>query len=144
MRTARELERGKPYKDGNLGIECQRPGIYGGEADEVEFKESPWGVPAAALLAAITSQCEHPQNWMLLDRPRELLIAMEDWYNRKVPEERYTLPEDAWEWKELRRLEKTKWSQAFELCGGGENGVCSRCQDRTTKMTKVKLEPMSV
>ncbi|KAJ5946363.1 hypothetical protein N7454_003202 [Penicillium verhagenii] len=141
MRTARELERGKPYKNGNLGIKSQRSHHYNGDAFHMgPFGPTPWGVPAAALLAAITSQCDYPQDWMLLDRPRELLIAMERWYKYKDPRE---ISKDARDWQDLQKLEKTKWDQAFEVCGSGENNMCSRCLDRATKV-KVKLEPMSL
>ncbi|KAJ5546583.1 hypothetical protein N7494_004168 [Penicillium frequentans] len=114
--TAKDLKSKKPFNDGNLGIKIARTGAYhgtmGDEVDE-ELKDCPWGRPAAALLVAAKSYCNNPEDWMLLNEPRKLLIAMEKWYFELDGPKQQSLAKNAWGWTEMQEAEKEKWNQAF-------------------------------
>ncbi|KAJ5802672.1 uncharacterized protein N7503_005122 [Penicillium pulvis] len=132
MCTAKDLKNRKPFNDGNLGIKIARTeGYHGTMGDEVdqELKDCPWGRPAAALLVAARSYCNNPEDWMLLDEPRKLLIAMEKWYFDLDGPEQQSLAKNAWCWTEMQEAEKEKWNQAFsftfESIPKSPTGLCS-------------------
>ncbi|KAJ5939751.1 hypothetical protein N7466_002885 [Penicillium verhagenii] len=133
MCTAKELSNGKPYKEGNMKHECG----LGYEVDEEYYYGQsgrlPWGVPAADLLAAITSKCDHPENWMLLDSPRELLIAIEGRYKSDY------FKAKPWDIDNMQKVESAKWNRAFEVCGGGESNMCLRCQRKKNEKLQTKI-----
>ncbi|KAJ5946366.1 hypothetical protein N7454_003205 [Penicillium verhagenii] len=132
MSTAKELSNGKPYKSGNIGHDCD-PYEFDERYHCGQFGRLPWGVPAADLLAAITSKCDHPENWMLLDSPRELLIAIEGRYKGDFFQAK------TWDFDNMQKVESTKWNRAFEVCGGGESNTCLRCQ-RKKKNEKLQTK----
>ncbi|KAJ5527527.1 hypothetical protein N7513_011686 [Penicillium frequentans] len=114
IRTVKDLKKGKPFAPGNLGLELAH--YFDGESPNVfegESRDHPWGLPAAALLEAACSHCINPEDWMLLDEPRKLLIAMENWYFLFRGLDQYSLTENARDWTEMQEAEKERWNQAF-------------------------------
>ncbi|KAJ6006161.1 feruloyl esterase B precursor [Penicillium sp. IBT 35674x] len=129
MCTAKDLKNKKPFNDGNLGIKIARTEAYHGTMDndgDGELKDCPWGRPAAALLVAARSHCNNPGDWMLLDEPRKLLIAMEKWYFELAEPKQQSLAKNAWSWTEMQEAEKIKWNQAFSVCGCGKGKRCRK------------------
>lgn len=127
--TAKDLKKGKPFNDGNLGITIARINAHQRfTSDNVdgELKDCPWGRPAAALLVAARSHCNNPEDWMLLDEPRKLLIAMERWYFELGWPSQQSLAKNAWDWTEIQEAEKEKWNQAFSVCGCGKGKRCRK------------------
>lgn len=127
IRTVKDLKKGKPFAPGNLGLDLEHyfdgcpPNNFDGES-----RDHPWGLPAAALLEAASSHCNNPEDWMLLDEPRKLLIAMEEWYLSSERLEEYPLTKNAWDWTEIQKAEKEKWDQAFSVCGCGKGKRCRK------------------
>lgn len=126
IRTAKELKKGKPFGPGNLGLEIKHyiddysPNMFDGEP-----RDRPWGLPAAALLEAASFHCNNPEDWMLLEEPRKLLIAMEKWYLSINRSQQQSLSKNAWEWSVIQ-TEKEKWNQAFSVCGCGKGKRCRK------------------
>ncbi|KAJ5656070.1 hypothetical protein N7507_008020 [Penicillium longicatenatum] len=136
MRTAKDLKKGKPFKDGNLGIVLARTCFYHGtmgEDSDEKLSLYPWGQPAAALGIAARSHCNNPEDWILLDEPRKLLIAMEEWYFEQDEPKRKSLAESAWYWIEIQAAEPGKWNQAFSVCGCGKGKRCRMSRGESEK-----------
>lgn len=129
IRTAKDLKRGKPFKDGNLGIKIARTEAYQGRMGDDHdgvLKSCPWGRPAAALLVGARSHCNNPEDWMLLDEPRRLLIAMEKWYFELDGPKQQSLSRNVQDWTEIKEAEREKWNQAFSVCGCGKGKRCRK------------------
>lgn len=134
IRTVKDLKKGKPFAPGNLGLELDHyfdefsPNMFDGES-----RDHPWGLPAAALLEAASSHCNNPEDWMLLDEPRKLLIAMENWYLSIKGPKRYSLSKNAREWTEIQEAEKEKWDQAFSVCGCRKGKRCRKSRGESER-----------
>lgn len=122
IRTAAELERDCPMGRGNLKLNpkyCRLP-LHG----------TPWGKPAAALMDHANKVLEDPEDWLLLDEPRALLIGVENWYFLS-PEATRALflgnEDDKWV---LPVSIQKKWDRAFAI----------GCQDSGTGQTDGRFE----
>lgn len=138
IRTVKDLKKGKPFAPGNLGLELEHyfhgcpPNMFDGE-----LQDQPWGLPAAALLEAASSHCNNPEDWMLLDEPRKLLIVMEKWYLSIKGPRKYSLTKNAWEWTAIQEAEQEKWSQAFSVCGCGKGKRCRKSRGESERTDSV-------
>ncbi|KAJ5113308.1 hypothetical protein N7456_001842 [Penicillium angulare] len=115
VRTAAQLNAGDIPGLGNLKLNpvyCRvDPGSY------------KWGQPAAALLHHARAVYKDPEGWILLDKPRRLLMAMENWFFSLSKEEREQLPESANDWDGMADETIKKWNEALQT--GELNAACS-------------------
>lgn len=107
IRTAAELEGDSPMGQGNLHLNskyCRLP-LHG----------TPWGKPAAALMDHANKVLEDPEEWLILDEPRALLIGVENWYFLSPPATRgLFLGNEDDKWVLPVSIQK-KWDQAFAI-----------------------------
>ncbi|KAJ5281621.1 hypothetical protein N7478_006993 [Penicillium angulare] len=106
VRTAAQMNAGDPRGQGNLKLNpiyCRvDPGSYR------------WGQPAEALLHHARAAYKDPNSWILLDKSRNLLIAMENWFFSLSKEEREQLPESANDWDGMADETIRKWNEALQ------------------------------
>lgn len=125
IRTAKDLRKGMPFDDGNLGLPSERGRHFEGTMSDDGLGYQPWGQPAAALLQAARSHCNNPEDWMLLDEPRKLLIEMERWCQWGKSKNDIQC-ENASDWTDLRKSKEEEWNQAFSVCGCGKGKRCRK------------------
>ncbi|KAJ5711507.1 hypothetical protein N7488_005663 [Penicillium malachiteum] len=84
LRTAAELEKGMPLGAGNTSLNPKYCRL-----DPQGYK---WGLPASALLNYARKFFVDPEEWILMDKPRSVLISMESWFFSLSDEQRGRFP----------------------------------------------------
>ncbi|KAJ5738966.1 hypothetical protein N7493_002121 [Penicillium malachiteum] len=107
LRTAAELEKGMPLGAGNTSLNPKYCRL-----DPQGYK---WGLPASALLNYARKFFVDPEEWILMDKPRSVLISMESWFFSLSDEQRGEIPDCANEWTGMPESVNLMWNQAAQV-----------------------------
>ncbi|KAJ5725686.1 uncharacterized protein N7483_007043 [Penicillium malachiteum] len=107
LRTGAELEQGMPLGAGNTSLNPKYCRL-----DPQGYK---WGLPASALLNYARKFFVDPEEWILMDKPRSVLISMESWFFSLSDEQRDELPDCANEWTGMPEATNLMWNQAAQV-----------------------------